>query len=91
MDEEEEDEEEEEEEEQNVVEQRKNVVEQHPNVVEQQVGNGNGLQDVYDLERRISDIEIIFQQLKEMKERKERGESRGETSGLNQLVLKGKK
>lgn len=47
--------------------------------VVQQVDNDTGFEDVYDLENRITGLEILFQRLKE------RMESRGESSRSNKL------
>lgn len=70
----------------NVVEEPRNVVLDQHNEVEEQVGNGIGLRDALNLGKRISDLEIIFQQLKAWKERRERrqrDESMEESSGSN--------
>jgi hypothetical protein len=56
-----------------VVEQQPNVVEQQHNVVEEPVDHAMILEDVYNLESRISVIEVVYQQLKERKEMREMG------------------
>ena len=66
----------------NVVEEPRNVVlDQHKDVEES--GNGIGQRDPLNLEKRISDLEIIYQQLKERKERRQRDESMEYSSGSN--------
>ena len=68
-----------------VEEEQGNVVLRQKNVVDGQIGNQIGLIDGLNLEERISDLEIIFRQLKEMKEKRQRDESTEESSGSNQL------
>ena len=72
------------------MEQHKNVVDQQQNMVEQQVGNGIGLQDVYALGRMISDLEIIFQQLKERKEMREKEGKQGRELSIEPVGVKWK-
>ena len=67
---------------QNEVVQQQNLVEQPQNAVDQQQQN---LVEELNLESRISTLEIVFQQLKERKEMRERDKSGAESSGSNQL------
>ena len=62
-----------------------NVLLKPNNPLEEEIGNQIDLMDRLNLEKRISDLEIIFQQLKKLKERRQRDESTEESSGSNHL------
>ena len=62
-----------------------NVLLKPNNPLEGEMGNQIDLMDRLNLEKKISDLEIIFQQLKKLKERRQRDESTEESSGSNHL------
>ena len=67
---------------QNEVVQQQKLVKQPQNAVDQQQQN---LVEELNLESRISTLEIVFQQLKERKEMREKDKSGAESSGSNQF------